>query len=77
MMLSPDPDSKVTPIPEWRLALAHYPVGVALNWHDVVCPEAEQCPDRKLHAVSQTLYSSGLLERFLDRLAERPTGDAH
>ena len=41
---------------------------VAEAWHDTVCPEAEDCPDRSLHAMSQTLVTTGVLERFLERL---------
>jgi hypothetical protein len=41
---------------------------IGIAWHDVVCPEATDCPDRPLHAASHPLYHSGMLERFLHRL---------
>lgn len=45
---------------------------VGLAWHDVVCPEAGDCPDRSLHAASHPLHHSGLLDRFLRNLDRGP-----
>jgi len=42
---------------------------VALAWHDVVCPEGEDCRDRDLHAMSEPVASSGVALRFAMRLA--------
>jgi hypothetical protein len=41
---------------------------VGLAFHDVTCPEGPECRDRELHALSAPLVSSGVLERFLERL---------
>lgn len=41
---------------------------ISLAWHDVVCPEGSDCRDRYIHAWSQPLSTSGVLDRFLDRL---------
>lgn len=41
---------------------------IGLAWHDVVCPEAEDCRDRSLHAASMPLCYGGTMRRFLDRL---------
>ena len=39
-----------------------------LAWHDVTCPEGEECRSRELHSLSDNLYNSGVLQRFLERL---------
>jgi hypothetical protein len=41
---------------------------IAGAWHDVTCPEAEDCPSRSVHMLSAPLVNSGVLQRFLDRL---------
>lgn len=41
---------------------------IAQAWHDVTCPEGEDCRDRVLHSASQALASSGVLQAFLERL---------
>jgi hypothetical protein len=41
---------------------------IALAWHDVTCPEAEDCRDRQLHALSSPVATLHL-PRFLDRLS--------
>lgn len=43
-------------------------LGVALAWHDTVCPEAGRCGSRELHARSIPLYTTGVLHQFLDNL---------
>lgn len=43
---------------------------IGLAWHDTVCPEADDCPDRTLHAASMPLCYGGTMRRFLDRLDE-------
>ena len=47
-----------------------YVDAVALAWHDVTCPDALTCDDRTGHAAVATLARSGVLDRFLTRLAE-------
>ena len=44
--------------------------------HDVTCPEGPACRDRDLHSLGQPLATSGVLARFLDRLAELERGEA-
>lgn len=44
---------------------------VAEAWHDVTCPEAEECGDRAMHTMSSPLVNSGVLDRLLDRLGYR------
>ena len=44
-------------------------VAIREAWHDVVCPEGPDCRDRGLHAASEPLVTSGIVHRFLDRLA--------
>lgn len=39
-------------------------------WHDVACVEGPDCRDRSLHAMGQPLATSGVLAKFLNRLAE-------
>ena len=41
---------------------------VALAWHDLTCPEAEECRSRHVHAISNTLANTGLLGQFFDRM---------
>lgn len=41
---------------------------VALVWHDLTCPEADQCRSRALHAAGHPLITSGLLHKFAERL---------
>lgn len=53
---------------EWQ---ASQPVAVTteqvgLAWHDAVCPQADECPDRALHAASQTLMT--FMPKFLAAL---------
>jgi hypothetical protein len=43
---------------------------IALAWHDVTCAEAQECRDRRLHSQDSALVTSGLLGRFLARLAD-------
>lgn len=40
---------------------------IRLAWHDVTCPEAEDCRTRALHAAS-SVVADAVLPRFLDRL---------
>lgn len=41
---------------------------IVLAWHDVTCPRGVGCWDRELHAMSDLLAGSGVVERFLCRL---------
>ena len=41
---------------------------VAAAWHDVTCPEGQDCRTRHVHAMSATMVTTGLLGRFLARL---------
>lgn len=50
------------------------PALVAQAIHDVTCPEGPECRDRLLHSAAQTLANSGVLARFLERLAELEGG---
>jgi hypothetical protein len=43
---------------------------VALAWHDVTCPEGDDCGERPLHAAAAPLANTGTLARFLVRLGE-------
>jgi hypothetical protein len=49
---------------------AHDPALVAQAIHDVTCPEGSDCRDRLLHSAAQPLAHTGVLARFLDRLAK-------
>lgn len=43
---------------------------IALAWHDITCPEGDECRDRPLHAASMPLTNGGLIERFIERCKE-------
>lgn len=47
-----------------------HPALVARAWHDITCPEGPDCRERLLHSAAQTLANTGMLARFLERLAE-------
>lgn len=49
-------------------ATMHSRVEIEMAWHDVTCPEAEECRDRQLHSMGAPLVNSGVLIRFLERL---------
>lgn len=44
---------------------------ITLAWHDVTCPDGVVCRKRGLHTLTP-MVSSGLLEKFLARMAEMP-----
>lgn len=42
-----------------------------LAWHDVTCPEGEDCPSRMVHATAGShVVNTGLLTRYHERLVE-------
>jgi hypothetical protein len=43
---------------------------IALAWHDVTCPEGQDCRDRLIHSLGASLVNSGVLHRFLEALNE-------
>lgn len=42
---------------------------IGLAWHDVTCPEGEDCRDRDLHAISSSVVQTGIAVAFARRLA--------
>jgi hypothetical protein len=55
----------------WRAVYErrHSDEEIALAWHDVTCPERQNCRDRHLHSRGHPLVTSGIVRGFLDRLA--------
>lgn len=45
---------------------------IELAWHDVSCPEADECRDREQHAHAAPLANSGMLRRFVTLLLTNP-----
>ncbi len=58
-----------------RIEVTARDVAIGLAWHDVTCPEGADCRDRGLHAMGQPVVTSGVVHRFLDRLAELSAPD--
>jgi hypothetical protein len=68
---SSTPSTATTPIGVWHAPATGTRVDhrqVALAWHDSTCPQAEDCHSRDLHAATDVLVGSGIVERFLSRL---------